>query len=237
MSDDRRSEDAVLRAWRANATPWVDAVREGAIASRIEVTNAAVENAVTSLAPGSVLDVGCGEGWLARALHAHGVRAVGVDAVPELIEVARREGGAEYHIRSYEELANGALDGPFGAVVCNFSLIGKEGTEAVVRAAARLLRPSGWLVIQTLHPAVARGDGPYADGWREGSWTGCGSEFAEPAPWFYRTFGGWVRLLDGGGFAVREVREPVWPGSGEPVSILFLAQFEQSPAARVATEP
>jgi 2-polyprenyl-3-methyl-5-hydroxy-6-metoxy-1,4-benzoquinol methylase len=30
--------------------------------------------------PASVLDVGCGEGWLARALSAHACRVTGVDA-------------------------------------------------------------------------------------------------------------------------------------------------------------
>jgi 2-polyprenyl-3-methyl-5-hydroxy-6-metoxy-1,4-benzoquinol methylase len=226
VSDDRSNEDAVLDAWRANATPWVDAVRRDGIASRVEVTNAAMLDAIERISPASVLDVGCGEGWLTRALHGRGIQAMGIDAVPELIEAARREGGPGYRVLSYEALAAGELPGPFDAVVCNFSLIGKAGTEAVVEAAAALLRPGGWLVVQTLHPAVARGDAPYADGWREGSWDGCGSAFAEPAPWYFRTFGGWLRLLEGGGFRLREIREPIRPGAGEPVSALFLAQLE-----------
>lgn len=226
MSDDRGKEDAVLDAWHANARPWVGAVRRGGIASRVEVTNGAVVDAVASRSPRSVLDVGCGEGWLTRELHARGMRAVGMDAVPELIEAARREGGPEYHVLSYDQLADGRLEGPFEAVVCNFSLIGKEGAEAVVRAADRLIEPGGWLVIQTLHPAVARGEGPYADGWREGSWAGCGSDFGQPAPWYFRTFGGWVRLLEFGGLRLREVREPIRPGTGDPVSIVFLAQVD-----------
>ena len=36
-----------------------------------------------------MLDIGCGEGWLARALEAEGIRVTGIDAVPGLIERAR----------------------------------------------------------------------------------------------------------------------------------------------------
>ena len=47
---------------------------------------------VISLAPKSVLDVGCGSGHLARELFEHGIDVVGVDIDPEMIETARRLG-------------------------------------------------------------------------------------------------------------------------------------------------
>ena len=51
------------------------------------------------------LDVGCGEGWLARALGPLGIRVHGFDAVPQLIEAARRAGGGTFERLSYEAFA------------------------------------------------------------------------------------------------------------------------------------
>src|ERR1700744_4472736 len=78
----------IIRSWHANAAPWGNAIRTASIASRKLVTNQAVIDAVSSVAPKHVLDVGCGEGWLARALASRGIRATGVDAVPALIAQA-----------------------------------------------------------------------------------------------------------------------------------------------------
>ena len=38
--------------------------------------------------PSTVLDIGCGEGWLCRALADKGMKVWGVDAIPELITAA-----------------------------------------------------------------------------------------------------------------------------------------------------
>jgi hypothetical protein len=143
--------------------------------------------------------------------------------VPALVEAARRAGGGDFRVASYEEVAAGALDLRVDVVVANFALIGGPAVDAVVARVPALLAPGGALVVQTLHPAAAAGDAPYADGWRPGSWTGFGPEFTHPAPWFFRTLGGWVRLLTAGGLRLAELREPVHPDTGRPASAIFVA--------------
>jgi len=75
-------------------------VRGNQIESRALVTNQAIVDAVLSRSPSTVLDIGCGEGWLVRALSSHGIDAVGVDVVPELIEHAKQAGGGTFRVSS-----------------------------------------------------------------------------------------------------------------------------------------
>jgi len=224
MSIDPLSDAKIVDSWRRNATPWTAAVRDNQIESRVLVTNQAVVDAVLARSPRSVLDVGCGEGWLVRALAARGIAALGVDVVPDLIDQARRAGGGEFRVASYEAIAAGEIDRRFDVVVANFSLIGRESVDALVTRTPSLLNPSGAVIVQTLHPVVAGGDLPYEEGWREGSWTGFGDDFSDPAPWYFRTIQGWVRLVVGSGLRLVEVREPLHPATRRPASIIFVAE-------------
>src|SRR4051794_5864649 len=169
---DPLSDAKIVDSWHKNAAPWTDAVRESQIESRRLVTNQAIVDAVVARAPRTALDIGCGEGWLTRALGERGIRTIGVDVVPELIERAANAGSGDFRVASYESIAAGALDVRVDVAVANFALIGKESVDHLVAHAQRLLTPRGALIIQTLHPVIASGDSPYRDGWREGSWSG-----------------------------------------------------------------
>lgn len=224
MTDDSLNDARIIDSWRANAAPWTAAVRGNQIESRALVTNAAIVDAVLSRSPASALDIGCGEGWLVRALAGHGVRAIGVDIVPALIEQAKDAGGGDFRIASYEEVAGGALDVTVDVAVANFSLIGKESVENLLRHIPALLDPRGALIIQTLHPISARAELRYADGWRQGSWAGFSDDFTDPAPWYFRTLESWTRLITASGFSLSETREPVDPRSDKPASVIFIAE-------------
>jgi hypothetical protein len=75
--------------------------------------------------------------------------------------------------------------------------------------------------------AVADADnaesGEPAEGWREGSWQGCGDGFGEAAPWYCRNLAGWLRLLAQVGLKLKWQRETLDPVSGAPLSLLLLA--------------
>ncbi|MDR6924172.1 2-polyprenyl-3-methyl-5-hydroxy-6-metoxy-1,4-benzoquinol methylase [Pseudomonas sp. BE134] len=60
-------ELTLVQSWHHNAQSWIEAIRTGAIESRLRVTDQAILLAVTGRQPEHVLDLGCGEGWLLRA--------------------------------------------------------------------------------------------------------------------------------------------------------------------------
>jgi len=217
-------EKRIVDSWQRNTGPWTVAVREGRIDSRRLVTDQAIVDAVMRRAPRSVLDLGCGEGWLARQLSARGIAVVGADAMPELIAAARTAGGGDFRVMSYADVAAGRLGLSFDMVVSNFALLGKQSVDDLIRSAPGLLREQGLLIVQTLHPLAACGDLPYQDGWREGSWAGFDASFTNPAPWYFRTLESWTGLLTESGFQLLELREPVHPHTGTPASVILVAQ-------------
>lgn len=220
------SESLILDAWHANAAAWQRAVRDGRIESRRLVTDQAIVDAVMSLAPRTAIDIGCGEGWLARALDARGIAVLGIDAIDALVEAARAHGGGEFRVASYDDIAAGRLDARAEVVVCNFSLLGGESVDNLLAAVPALLAPGGSLLVQTLHP-LAAGVEPYVDGWREGSWVGCGDGFAQAAPWYFRTLASWIDALGAAGLSLRGMKEPIHPHTGRPASVIFWAGVRQ----------
>lgn len=222
-------EAQIIRSWNINAAPWAKAVRSGSIRSRTLVTDRAIVDATLSVGAKRVLDLGCGEGWLARALCASGMEVTGLDAVPELIDEAARLGGGDFQVQEYRALAERRFrGGPFNAAVCNFSLLGGESVAALLAALRDYLDTAGHLVIQTLHPRAACGAHPYRDGWRAGTWTGFGGEFSDPAPWYFRTLESWHSLLADSGFDLLESREPCEPGApgtSAPLSVIFIGRL------------
>lgn len=221
---DPLSDAKIIESWHRNVSPWTAAVRNEEIASRRLVTNQAIVEAVLSRSPRTVLDIGCGEGWLVRALGKRGIPGIGVDVVPGLIEEATRAGGGDFRVASYEEIADGKLDARVDVAVANFALIGEQSVADLLRSVPALLHPGGAFIVQTIHPLMGTGEHPYVDGWRTGSWAGFSADFTDPAPWYFRTMQGWVRLFVASGLRMVDLREPLHPDTRKPASVIFMAE-------------
>ena len=216
------SDRLIVERWNQNSAPWIQAVREGRIDSRVKATDAAIVDVVMQRNPTSVLDIGCGEGWLARALATRGVDVLGIDVNAELIDSAREAGGGRFAAISQEELASGALEECFDACVCNFSLLGGEVVERLVRGISTRLNPGGALIVQTLHPCAGGIEADYCEGWREGSWAGIDAAFADPAPWYFRTLQAWVKLFRDSRLHIEAMQETRHPETQQLLSIILV---------------
>jgi 2-polyprenyl-3-methyl-5-hydroxy-6-metoxy-1,4-benzoquinol methylase len=126
MTIEPLSDSRIIASWMHNASPWTNAVRDGEIESRRLVTDRAIVDAVRACDPHTVIDLGCGEGWLALMLQQHGIQVTAVDVVPALVSAAKQAGVIDARVLSYEEIAAGQLRLGADVVVCNFSLLGKE---------------------------------------------------------------------------------------------------------------
>lgn len=223
MSD--RSDPALQleQSWSANAALWTAAVRAGSIQSRRLATDRAIVQAVLEHCPARVLDLGCGEGWLARALYRHGIDVVGVDGSEPLIQAAREAGGGAFRVLSYADLVDDPLQAGsgFAAIAANFALLQEEVTP-LLQALKQVLAPGGTLIVQTVHPWTT--SGPYRIGWRTEDFCGFGREQPwQPMPWYFRTLESWSALLRESGYVIAEVREPRDPETNAPFSLLLIA--------------
>jgi SAM-dependent methyltransferase len=101
--------------------------------------------------PLRVLDVSCGVGTLARRLARDGHDVVGVDAVAELVRMARRRPAPGpgrcrfHHLDVARETVPGA--GTFDAVVSLHTVYWHPRPDAVLAACQRALRPGGHAVV------------------------------------------------------------------------------------------
>ena len=219
------SEQRIIDSWKNNVTPWVKAIRAGEIASRVQVTNQAIIDTVLKFKPATVLDVGCGEGWLVRALEQQGVSACGIDVIPEFISVAQ-QGAGRFQVLGYEDISAQSFDQTFDALVCNFSLLGDTSVQHLFRMASKLLNAGGAMIVQTLHPLLACDAAEYHDGWRPGSWQGFSADFCDPSPWYFRTIESWQALFDGHGFQSAHIDEPINHATQKPASIILSARLK-----------
>jgi SAM-dependent methyltransferase len=107
-------------------------------------------------APGRLtVDMGCGEGRVARELIARGHRVVGIEGSPTLAQAARNaDPPTDVHVAdaSAMPLDDGAAD----LCVASMVLLNVDDLDAVIAEVARVLAPGGRFVFSTTHPDSGR---------------------------------------------------------------------------------
>ncbi len=221
------SSASIIESWVTNATAWSQAIQQEAIESRKLVTNQAMVMTIAKHQPKSLLDIGCGEGWLCRAAQKTipSLSTIkGMDAIEALVDQAKTlSPHLAWEQKSYQDLIAGASHNQelYQIISINFALFEKELVELLLLALPNYLLENGRIIIQTLHPLMACGDAAYEEGWREGNWIGFSTAFKDPHSWYFRTMAAWVNLFCASGLILDQMQEPIHPKTGKPASVIF----------------
>ncbi|MBD0329558.1 MAG: methyltransferase domain-containing protein [Thermoleophilia bacterium] len=112
----------------------------------LELEQPVVWEILDGLPVGAALDAACGTGRHAARLAALGHRVIGVDATPEMLEIARRKApGGEFHEGDLHELP--LADDSVDLVVCGIAVSHVPDLVPVFAEVVRVLRPGGHFVL------------------------------------------------------------------------------------------
>lgn len=143
------------RAWDENAEAWIAWARAPGHDSYWRFHRDLFLEIVPAPS-GRTLDLGCGEGRLARDLAALGHDVVGIDASTAMIAAAREAAPKmELHVADAASLP--FADGSFGLVVAFMSLQDVDDLRGAIREAARVLARGGRLCLAVVHPFSSAG--------------------------------------------------------------------------------
>lgn len=137
--------------WDEHAQWWIDGFTNGVDP---EYEEQIIPMAVDELAGfKNILDVGCGDGQIARALAAQGSTVLGVDPTQLHIDIANeRGGGPAYVLGGATKLP--VDDGAMDAVVACLVFEHIDEMDAAVAEVARVLRPGGQFSFFLNHPLL-----------------------------------------------------------------------------------
>lgn len=137
--------------WSEHADWWIEKFTDGVDP---EYTEQIIPMAVSELhGAARVIDVGCGEGQVSRALAADGATVFGVDPVPRHVSLAReRAGGPEYSLGVATSLP--ATDGEFDAAVACLVFEHIDDLDGAVSEITRVLKPGGVFAFFLNHPLL-----------------------------------------------------------------------------------
>lgn len=163
-----------------------------------------------------VMDLGCGEGHIARELFEKGIQSyTGMDSSERMIEAAEKT-LADLEVRLYRDFLEGWLpDGEYDLVLSRLAFHYIEHLQPIFERVYECLRPGGRFVFSTEHPVLTSHqvtqkdhtrqdwvvDRYFQTGQRQISWLG-GEVFK-----YHRTVEDFFMLLQETGFEVTHLRE------------------------------
>lgn len=208
--------------WERHASWWQRNFTEGADAEYEEQILPLIERHARGAR--RVLDVGCGEGQVARRLTHMGIHVVGVDPVAAQIRLAyQRSKAARFARASAENIP--FLDDSFDMVVVCLAFEHVDAFELALQEIARVLEPGGRLLLLLVHPLLQSPGSGWIElldskehFWRIGAYLQDDVSIDEVAPgvnltFAYRPLSRYIHEMGRCGLVVEDMVEPVPPQS------------------------
>ena len=237
-TDDATDDETLELAevWERHAGWWQQGFTRGA---DVEYEEQILPLAARHLAGADrVLDIGCGEGQVARlAIEGGATQVIGVDASAAQIREARRRGGGPVYVRA-AAAALPVRSGWCDAAVACLVLEHLVDLEGALDEVARVVRPGGRFVIFVNHPLFQTPGSGWIDDrvvdppeqyWRVGPYLTEGATIEQVdtgvrLPFFHRPLSRYVNALAARGMFVTRMTEPMPP----PRFLALAPQYEDA---------
>lgn len=149
----------IAKAWDRLAEKWIYSYTEHGDFNRQYIIDPAIFRMIGSVKGLTILDAGCGNGYLCRLLAKKGAKMAGVDISKRFIEIAKqKEKEAPLDIMYYSgTLSNLTMfsNERFDIVISNLALMDVLDLEKAMMEINRVLKKNGRLIFSIMHPCFS----------------------------------------------------------------------------------
>jgi SAM-dependent methyltransferase len=213
--------DETRDLWNRVADDWQRQVGEDGDGNRILNSDPVIWAFAGDVHGLTVLDAGCGTGYLSKKLCDRGAHVTGIDFSERMIEVARAHNpDIDFRVDSCAELAT-IEDEHFDLVIANYVLMDTPDLHGTLHAFHRVLKPHGVAVLVFSHPCfpqeratVSRNGDEITYRWDfsyfepkkciDPPWAHFTADFI----WFHRPLSDYWKAFLAAGFVVVDFEEP-----------------------------
>jgi len=219
MSDGELEE--VRDFWNRIADDWRIQVGDDGDRNRILNSDPLLWEFAGDVSGLTVLDAGCGTGYLSKKLRDRGALVTGIDFSERMIEIARAtHPDIGFRVDSCSELRT-IGDEHFDVVIANYVLMDVPDLERTMKAFNRVLRTGGMAVLVFSHPCFPQARATVSENDEETCYCWSSTYFeqrkcADPPwghfksefIWFHRPLSDYWKAFMAAGFAVVDFEEP-----------------------------
>jgi 2-polyprenyl-3-methyl-5-hydroxy-6-metoxy-1,4-benzoquinol methylase len=153
----RFDRDSVRESWDRAADAFDRAQTSGLDYYRSEFFGPAQIELCGDVRGMSLIDVGCGSGYLTRAMAERGARVTGIDLSPRMIALAERHEaesplGITYRVADATDIGSSMGPATFDMATSCMALQDMPNADGVIRGVHAVLRPGGRFVTSITHP-------------------------------------------------------------------------------------
>lgn len=211
------TNQSTIQSWSAYSRQQIEAFGDEGDAARRYILNPVLFDLVGNVAGATILDAGCGTGYLSRLLAKRGAKVTGVEPADALfayaIEREEHESLGIHYIQ--QDLSQFVTSLQFDLVVANMVFMDIPDYQAAMRNCIAALQPGGSLIFSLLHPCFDEVDGlDFAKGYSAKGYIRVDEYLHEFVVkqrfgiYIHRPLSAYLNLLIEAGCTIRRVVEP-----------------------------